>query len=161
MLQRLMATVGRLFGGGAHGRRGEAAALVGTWRLERFVDLPDGADPVYPYGTSPIGMFIFTSGGDASIHIMRNPSTHEDTGPNPNGSIPPWYSSYFGTYTCDLVAGHWTIHVVGGNIPNYIGTDQQRPFKISGDMLIVSGSHVAADGKKAQYERVLRRVRHG
>lgn len=163
MLRRLMVSVARLFGGGACARRAsrERATLVGTWRLERYVDMPDGTDPVYPFGASPVGMFIFTSGGDVSINIMRDPPAREQAGtnPDPHACIPPWYCSYFGSYTCDLVAGAWTTHVVGGNIPTFIGTDQQRPFKISGDALIIAGSYAAADGTTVQYERVLRRAR--
>jgi hypothetical protein len=157
MLQRLKVTVARLFGGDR-----KEVALVGAWRLERYVDTPEGADAVHPFGTPPVGVFIFTSEGDVSINIMRNPPTEEvDTNPNPNPHpcIPAWYCSYFGRYTCDPVAGHWTTHVVGGNIPTFIGTDQPRPFKISGDTMIISGSYTSDDGKTVHYERVLRRVR--
>ena len=50
-------------------------------------------------------------------------------------------------------------HVRGGNIPNYLGTDQPRTFKVKGDLLTVSEVYDSADGKRVQAKRVLRRIR--
>lgn len=134
--------------------------LVGSWRLQRYVDTPDHGAPVYAFGEAPVGMFVFTSGGDVSISIMRSPPAPEKASadPDPDACIPGWYCSYFGTYTYGPAAGRWITHVLGGNIPNYIGTDQPRSFKIRGDTLIITDTYVT-DGKTVHAERVLRGVR--
>ena len=64
---------------------------------------------------------------------------------NIDGSV-----SYWGTYSVDLVAGVIT-HRVESDIGNgYTGTDQRRPFVLTGDRLVIG------DGKT--WTRVLERV---
>lgn len=134
--------------------------LVGTWQLERYVDVPDGGEPVYAFGNPPIGLFVFTADGHVSISLMRNPPAigAANNDPDPDACIPHWYCSYFGTYSYDHSGPSWTTHVVGGNIPNYLGTDQRRSFKLERDLLIISETYTA-DGKTFQGRRVLRKVR--
>lgn len=132
--------------------------LVGTWHLVRYVDTPEGGAPVQAYGTEPIGLFIFTPGGHVSISIMRNPPDIDvaTTDPDPEACIPAWYCAYFGTYTVNYERGAWVTHVLGGNIPAYLGTDQRRAFKIQDDTLTISESYM--DGsRRVHAERVLRR----
>jgi hypothetical protein len=74
--------------------------LVGTWLLDRFVDMPDGADPIYPFGEKPVGLFIFTADGRFSFSVMRNPPEEKTQGnaAEPRDHVPSWFVSYFGTY---------------------------------------------------------------
>jgi hypothetical protein len=130
--------------------------LVGTWRLIRFVDTPKGGDPVHVFGESPIGQFIFTADGTMSVQVMHNPPKpkEEVADPNPAACAPTWYCAYFGTYTVDATATHWTTHVLGGNIVSYIGTDQTRNFKIQGNRLVISETYLA-NGVSVAAERIL------
>jgi len=134
--------------------------LVGTWELQQYVDVPDSGPPVYAFGNPPLGMFVFTENDHVSISLMRNPpavgSTSND--PDPDACIPAWYCSYFGTYTYDPSGPSWTTHVTGGNIPNYLGTDQRRSFKLDGAVLTISETYTA-DGQTFHGSRVLRKVR--
>ena len=134
--------------------------LVGTWQLERYVDVPNRGEAVYAFGNPPVGLFVFTPDGYVSISLMRNPPAvgAQSSDPDPDACIPAWYCSYFGTYSYDSSGPSWTTHVIGGNIPNYLGTDQRRSFRIEGDLLTISESYTA-DGKKFQARRVLRKVR--
>lgn len=134
--------------------------LVGTWELQQYVDVPEGGKPVYAFGNPPVGLFVFTSDGHVSISLMRNPPAigSESKDPDPDACIPAWYCSYFGTYRYDPTRSSWTTHVIGGNIPNYLGTDQRRTFKIRAGLLTISETY-SADGKTFQAKRVLRRVR--
>lgn len=136
-----------------------ANPLIGTWELQRYVDTPEGGTPVYAFGNPPVGMFVFTRGGHISVSLMRNPPAINEVGsdPDPDACIPSWYCSYFGTYTYDPAGPSWTTHVLGGNIPNYLGTDQRRTFTLRGNTLTISESY-SADGKTFHGERVLRRV---
>lgn len=130
--------------------------LVGTWRLVRYADTLEGGAPVEAFGAKPIGLFIFTADGHVSISIMRNPPdiASATTDPDPEACVPGWYCSYFGTYRVDHATGAWVTHVLGGNIPAYLGTEQRRSFTIQGDRLVIGESYVA-EGKKVRAERVL------
>lgn len=129
--------------------------LVGTWVLERFVDRPDGAEPIYPLGKRPVGLFIFTEDGRFSINAMRRQDEPDQTTNAP--WTPSWYISYFGTYRYNPDGPSWTTRVEGGNIPSYLGTDQTRPFTVSGDVLTIASSY-RDGGRTMRIERVLRRV---
>jgi hypothetical protein len=133
--------------------------LVGTWMIEQFFDTPEGGQPVYAFGNPPIGLFVFTADGHISFSLMRNPPavSTESADPDPDACIPAWYCSYFGTYRYEAKGSTWTAHILGGNIPNYIGTDQVRPFTIKGDVITVSEDY-STDGKKFHATRILRRV---
>jgi hypothetical protein len=134
----------------------DRGALVGSWRLVRYVDTPEGGTSIQPFGTSPAGLFVFTADGYVSISIMRNPPeiTATTTDPDPDACIPGWYCSYFGTYTVDYKRGIWITHVVGGNIPAYLGTDQPRSFTIARDTLTISETYMQGT-HRVQAERVL------
>jgi hypothetical protein len=137
----------------------DRGALVGTWRLLRYVDTPEGGTSIQPFGTSPVGLFVFTADGQVSISIMRNPPeiTTATTDPDPDACIPGWYCSYFGTYTVDYKRGIWITHVVGGNIPAYLGTDQPRSFTIAHDTLTIAETYMQGT-RRVRAERVLVRT---
>ena len=133
-----------------------AGPLVGTWRLVSYTDTVAGETPIHAYGADPIGLFIFTADGHASISIMRNPPDMEapTTDPDPQACIPGWFCAYFGTYDVDYGASTWVTHVRGGNIPAYLGTDQRRHFSLHGDRLVIS-ENGEVGGKTMRRERVL------
>jgi hypothetical protein len=130
--------------------------LVGTWRLVTFTDTVAGEAPIRPYGANPIGLFIFTADGHVSISIMRNPPdvTAPTTDPDSDACIPSWFCAYFGTYDVDYQTDTWVTHVLGGNIPGYLGTDEKRHFSIRGDRLVIAGSYEQG-GKITYFKRVL------
>ena len=133
--------------------------LVGAWALERYVDTPEGGAPILAFGENPRGMFIFTADGQVSISLMRDPAggAPADADLDPDGCTPDWYCSYFGTYSYDPTGPSWTTLVTGGNVANYIGTEQRRSFTIDGDRLIISEAY-SSRGTQFRAERVLRRV---
>jgi len=147
--------------GGSPGPKREPAqtALVGIWRLIRYADTPEGGAPVFAFGNPPVGLFVFTPEGYVSINLMRNPPAPDSasTDPDPDACLPAWYCSYFGTYKLDPAGGQWTTHVLGGNIPHYLGTDQRRSFVIRGDTLLIYETY-AAGGRTVHAERVLVRA---
>ena len=138
------------------GANNDREILVGTWRLVTFLDTPEVGAPVQAFGSNPIGYFVFTADGHASISIMRNPpnTTLATKDPDPDVSIPDWYTSYFGTYTVDRKHGLYIVHVLGSNVPTYVGTDQVRHFSISGDKLVISETYTAGT-QHVKAERVL------
>ena len=134
----------------------DPGALVGTWRLVRYIDTPENGTSIQAFGTAPAGLSIFTAGGNVSISIMRNPPeiASATIDPDPDACVPGWYCSYFGTYTVDYRRGTWITHVVGGNIPAYLGTDQPRSFTIVHDTLTISETYMQGT-QRVHAERVL------
>jgi hypothetical protein len=132
--------------------------LIGTWRLVSFEDRDDpNGEWTYRYGKNPKGYFIYDETGHVTIQIMRTPpppkfASGDDAKPTPEEAMAIYsgYSAYFGTYTVDE-ARHIVIHHVEGSLrPSYIGTDQERPFELSGDRLII--------GDQKTWRRILERV---
>lgn len=136
------------------------APIVGTWKLVRYVDTPEKGAPVKPFGDDPIGYFIFTADGHASINILRHPDDRRRPmlDVDPDACVPDWYCSYFGTYSVDPQGGAWKIKVVGGNIPTFLGTEQRRRFRIVDDRLLIEETYIEA-GIRVRAERQLVRAR--
>lgn len=136
--------------------------LIGTWRLVSFEDRKDEKDPnsewTYPFGKSPKGYFVYDATGHVTIQIMRTPpsakfASGDDDKPTSDEAKAAYegYVAYFGTYTIDEANSTVIHHVEGSLRPNYAGTDQKRPFKLSGNSLII--------GDEKTWRRVLERVR--
>lgn len=109
----------------------------------------------HPFGAEPIGIFIYTPTGYVSIHIMHNPPpkafndldlSREEQDHAEDRS----YVGYFGTYRVDARRAVVIHHVAGGTRLGYIGHDEERPFRLEGDKLIIG------DGRT--WRRVLVRV---
>jgi len=120
--------------------------LIGVWRVVRFCEDDAATGKLSdPYGLSPSGFFVYTAGGRLSIHVARtdaiHPFAHGDSDPTPaeSRSLLDAYFGYFGTYT---VTSESTVvhHVQGGTLPSYIGTDQQRMFRLRGDSLTIGAA---------------------
>ena len=131
----------------------EDATLVGTWQLIKFVNFVDGK-AVHPFGESPTGYFIYTLDGRVTVQIQNEvpPSSWKSLETNNDGqaSEAPWYVGYFGRYTVDKALGQVTHHVEGGTLLHFIGTDQNRPFKLSENRLFI--------GEPGVWERELVRI---
>ena len=121
-------------------------SLVGTWRFVEITDFDSTGAPIQYYGEKPCGYVIYTATGQVSVHIARC------QGPDISApELAATYNGYFGTYTVNAARGLVTHQVEGGSAPDYIGTPQQRPFKVTGDTLVLG------DGRS--WKRVLVRVR--
>jgi hypothetical protein len=119
-------------------------SIVGTWRLVTFETHNADGTVSYPFGKKPLGYFVYDSTGHLSVQIMRDPPMKDVPGLRQGKAEPDQYkeaflayAAYFGTYTVDSAKGTVTHHVEGANRPDYIGTDQPRPFRIEGDHLII------------------------
>lgn len=127
-----------------------------------FEDRKDRNDPnsewTSPYGKNPKGYFVYDATGHVMIQIMRIPpppkfASGDDAKPTPDEAkaVYDGYVAYFGTYTVDGARQVVIHHVEGGLRPSYIGTDQERPFELLGDRLII--------GDQKTWQRILERVK--
>jgi hypothetical protein len=129
--------------------------LVGTWKLisAEDVDPNTGKWVPYTFGNPPSGYFIYDATGHASIQIMTTPPVTLASPDNPTPAealaIFNAYIAYYGTYTLDDV--NISVQVEGAWDPSQVGTNQTRPYQLSGDTLII--------GDQTTYKRTLERVK--
>jgi Lipocalin-like domain len=129
--------------------------LVGTWKLMSAEDLDPTTGKWIPYtfGNPPSGYFIYDATGHASIQIMTTPPVKIATpdSPTPDEALEIFngYIAYYGTYTLD--AENIYHQVEGAWDPSQVGSDQVRPYELSGDTLII--------GDQKTYKRTLKRVK--
>lgn len=139
----------------AKARKPSLESLVGTWRLISAEDKnPETGKWVpYTFGNPPSGYFIYDSTGHASIQIMTTPPQQIATPDSPTSAealaIFNGYIAYYGTYTVDDANIHHQVE--GAWDPSQVGTDQVRPYELSGDCLII--------GDQITYKRTLERVK--
>jgi hypothetical protein len=120
-----------------------AAALVGTWKVITYEDRTAGQPVRYPFGEKPRGQLMYDATGHMSIQLMKMP--HPKVASGDEASVTPAekvalydaYTAYFGTYTVDVKRSIVTVHVEGDLADVFVGTDQERPFEISGDRLFL------------------------
>jgi lipocalin-like protein len=121
-----------------------AKQLIGTWRIIKFTDTDASGQTRYPYGEHPSGYLIYDNTGHVSVQGMRDPAIAPfASGDDEKGtdaevrSAYDAYVAYYGTYHVDEGKSVVT-HVVEGSLhPSYIGTEQARPFKLNGDVLVI------------------------
>lgn len=129
--------------------------LVGTWKLisAEDVDPNTGKWVPYTFGNPPSGYFVYDATGHASIQIMTTPPVTIATPDTPTPAealeIFNGYIAYYGTYTVDDV--NITVQVEGAWDPSQVGTNQARPYELTGDTLII--------GDQTTYIRTLERVK--
>jgi Lipocalin-like domain len=117
-----------------------AKDLVGTWMLVSVTLEKDGKKSDL-FGPNPPGQVMFGPNGRMSLIITRadlpkfaSNNRHAGT-PEENNAVVQGSIAYFGTYSVSETDKTLTVHIEGGTFPNWIGTDQKRPFTISGDEL--------------------------
>jgi len=115
--------------------------LVGTWTYVS-VDLvrPDGIrTPLF--GPNPQGQASFDSNGRYILMTARAgqakfTSTNRMEGTaEENKAVVQGSIAHFGRYTVDETNKTITFHIETSSFPNWNGTEQQRPFTVTGDEL--------------------------
>ena len=131
--------------------------LVGTWRLMSAEDKDPNTGKWVPYtfGNPPSGYFIYDDTGHASIQIMTTPPQQiadPNNGPTPDEALAIFnnYINYYGTFTADQKNIHHQVE--GAWDPRQVGTDQVRPYQLSGSDTLIIGDQVT-------YIRTLERVK--
>lgn len=134
--------------------------LVGTWKLDTFeLQMPDGAI-LHPYGERVSGYLAYTPEGVMSASFM-NADRGAGGDPDLSKAETRWdsFMAYSGPYR---VEGDRILHDVEvSSLGVWIGTVQERWFKIDGDRLTLVTTPLAV-GESAPVGRLVwRRVRNG
>ena len=120
-----------------------AQRLLGVWRVQRFDDR-DLADEEWraTYGPSVDGLVTYAAPGWVTVQVTDG----EDR-----------YDAYFGRFVVIEIAdrdgalsGMVEHHVVASSMPELLTADPTRPFRISGDRLVL--------GDERTWRRICERV---
>ncbi len=121
------------------------ALLVGAWKLVSVTARDSGGNVSYPLGTNAQGVLTYHDNGRMAVQIM-NPDRAKFASNDPQLTTEPevraafdGYVAYYGTYTVKPDEGIVVHHVDGALIPNWVGSDQVRHFKLDGNRLTISG----------------------
>ena len=115
--------------------------LVGTW-MYVSVDAvrPDG-NRVQTFGPNPQGLASFDSNGcyillTARLGQPKFASNNRMEGtPEENKAVVQGSIAHFGRYTVNEANKTITFHIETSTFPNWNGTEQKRPFTLTGDEL--------------------------
>jgi hypothetical protein len=135
--------------------------VVGTWAYVAVDIVGADGSRVPLYGPGPQGLASFDSSGHYILMTARrgqakfasnnrNEGTGEENKAVVQGSI-----AHFGTYTVNEADKTITFHIETSTFPNWNGTEQKRPFTVTGDEL--KWTTPASSGGSA--EVVLKRAR--
>lgn len=136
-----------------------AAALAGTWELERWeLVYEDGRPPECPLGDDAVGYLMYTADGHVSASLARAERAPMD-GSEPGKARA--FDAYFG-YAGRYVVRDGTVRhqIAIAPDPALTGVESVRHVQLEGDRLVLSGPDFAAASPRS-HRIVWRRARAG
>jgi hypothetical protein len=139
--------------------------FIGTWKLVSCEARSSNGEVSYPYGRDPFGMLIYDSDGNMLVLLMRRdrPKFASDDlrrgTPEEIKVAFSGFNAYCGTYEVNEEKGTVTHHVEGSMFPNWVGTNQVRFFKFSGDQLLLSTPSMPLGGRQLTVYLIWARTR--
>ena len=136
-----------------------AAALTGTWRLERWeLVYDDGRPPECPLGEDAEGFLIYTSDGYVSATLARAGRAALDQGAGGEAAKARAFDDYFGYAGRYTVREGAVIHRISlAPNPALTGVETLRHASLEGDRLTLSGPDFSA-GSPRSHRIVWRRA---
>lgn len=127
--------------------QGTKEALLGAWKLTSFEGVAPDGKKIEPW-KNPVGLIIYDPAGYVSVQFgsaQRAPFASGE-GAAAQGSGTPQeiknafvtYYAYFGRYEVNENEGSVIHHIQSSLIPNEVGLNYKRNFKISGDRLALT-----------------------
>jgi hypothetical protein len=130
-----------------------ASLFIGSWSLVSWTRTAPDGQTEYPFGEDAVGCIIYTGEGRMSAHLMRRRRAllrseySRETTPDERAAAFLDYFSYCGPFTVQQSAQTVTHHVEACSSPNWVGTDQVRAFRFSGDALTLLA--LRSDGSRS------------
>ncbi len=138
--------------------------LVGTWKFISLSGKNSEEDTFYPYSKNLFGRLMYDTKGHMIVLLMNPDRSKFASGdmmkgtPDEIKSAFEGFDAYCGKYTIDTEKGTVTHHLLGSKFPNWVGTDQIRFFKSSGDTLRITAPPILVGGVQWDLEAVLVRL---
>lgn len=116
--------------------------LIGVWQLVSWVSINNNGEENFPFGDDAQGYLLYSGAGVMSVHLshkerklFQSPSIFSVT---PEEALQSYhsYASYSGHY--EVKDNKVLHHVVMHTSPNWIGTTQERYFKLENNLLHLS-----------------------
>jgi hypothetical protein len=151
---------------GAHGEPGARERLLGTWRLVSAGTFrSDSTFEPYPeYGPHPIGYLMYDPTGHMCVSLSNpdHPRWTNSEKPTDAEKLRSYdaFFAYCGTYEVREKENRVVHRPEMGSWPHYIGTDQNRNFRLEGDRLILSEEETPPNGERRRYQITWERIRH-
>jgi hypothetical protein len=117
-----------------------AKDLVGTWIAVSNVS-DQGGVKSQPYGSTPLGILIFSADGHYGLLLSRNDLPKFASNSRTNGTAEENKAavqgtiSHFGRYTVSETDKAILFKIDASTYPNFNDTEQKRPFTLAGDEL--------------------------
>jgi hypothetical protein len=128
---------------GAAAARGNAAPLVGGWRMTSLEVGAEGNLKPVPYS----GQIIFTKSGTMSVQAMNPDTTAPDTPYTLKG-----YEAFYGSVAVDKAAGTFEVTVESAAVRDLIGQRLTRVFHVAKNTLVLTPTN-PAEGWRVTYKR--------
>jgi lipocalin-like protein len=128
-----------------------AKDLVGTWTLVSNVS-EQGGNKTDTYGPHPKGSLIVDANGRYVLTIVRAglpkvASNNRTTAtPEENKAIVGGSLAHFGTLSVNAADKTMTFKIETATFPNFDGTEQKRPFTLTGDELTFTVAAASGGG---------------
>lgn len=119
-------------------------SVAGTWRLVSFQSETSDGKVTDLYGSPPLGQLIYDASGHMSVHLLKPDlpkcgTLDRRVCPDRQArSAFDNYLGYWGRYQIDQRKGTVTHIVDGASVPDWVGTSQERFFKLSGNRLTLT-----------------------
>lgn len=142
------------------GKPEDSAPFLGAWTLLSYELLMVSGIVEKPLGDRPLGRILYLDSGQMSAQVAASgldPLANDDSrAATPEEAAHAWrnYVGYWGTFTVDAEAGVVIHTVEGAWFPNWVGQNQVRRYRFSGDMLTLE-----ADAPEWHATLVWRRIK--
>jgi ketosteroid isomerase-like protein len=138
--------------------------LIGTWQLVSAGTFRrDGSFEPYPeYGPNARGYLMYDSTGHMCVSLANPNHPHWLNAEKPTDAEKvrsyDVFFAYCGTY--EIREKEWRIihRPEMGSWPHYVGTDQNRNFRLEGNRLILSAEETPPNGEHRRYQITWQRV---
>ena len=138
--------------------------FVGTWKLVSAEAVRANGDVIKPLGDHPKGVIMYDTHGNMSAQLFRadrQDFASDDRTIASDSEIRAAFLSftaYYGTFSVNDDEGVVIHHVEGSLLPNWVGGDQHRNFKLDGDRLTLTPPPREVDGQQQVSSLVWQRV---
>lgn len=138
--------------------------LIGTWQLVSAGTFRrDGSLEPYPeYGPNARGYLMYDSTGHMCVSLANPNHPHWVNAEKPTDAEKvrsyDVFFAYCGTYEMREKEGRIIHRPEMGSWPHYVGTDQNRNFRLEGNRLILSAEETPPNGEHRQYQITWERV---
>jgi hypothetical protein len=139
-----------------------AKQLIGVWDLVSYEDHRPNGEVLQWWGQHPSGVLMYSPSGRMAVQFMRDPRATFTAGRvwgRDNQKLLPTasaaeirdayagYYAYFGSYDVDERARAVTHHITSSLRSHEVGTDNVRPFELTGNRLVFRFTVTADDGE--------------